>query len=181
MLSKFFTVSLALAALSQPAFAEPLVMDSGFELRGGALFNYGDYKYDHEGHHYDYNMTEIGGFLEAGYRFKYIGFYLDTDLVYASSNLSAEGKDDIGKEGRTGDYMLVTRLFIPIIDQLAFVPHVGAGLAGWFFFGFKAGGGFDYQLTDHLFLTAEVSYTLKAWVDDSGPGVQTQLGVGYRF
>ena len=182
MFSRFLTVSLALAALNQPAFAEPSVMDSGFELRGGASFAYGEYNYDHEGNDYDYNITELDGFLDAGYRFKYIGFYLDAKLGYAITNLSAEGKYDIGNpEGLSRELALVSRLFIPITDQLAFVPHIGLGMNYWFLIAFRVGGGVDYQLTDHLFLTAEASYLRREGVIDNGPGIQTQLGVGYRF
>ena len=183
MLSKFFTVSLAVAALSQAAFAETAANNSGFEIRGGASFAYGDYHYDHEGHVYDFNVTELGSFLSAGYRFRFLGLYLDSGFVHYSNNLSKEGRDDIGnpKGWDLSCLDLSIRLFIPIIDQLAFVPHVGGGLGGQGLDA-KAGAGFDFKLNDHLFVTAEASYIgSAAYVVGSGRIVRTNLGVGYNF
>ncbi len=197
MLRRFLTVLLALATLSQAAFAEDIAQNPGFELRAGALFDYASMHHDHDTFDHNYGLTDLGGFLSVGYRFQSFGLYLDGALTHRERQKPGENdhffyfEDEL--EGMAFDLMLTGRFFLPINSDFAFVPNVGFGpsfdnVGGDKSFDFvylqaQAGAGIDFKITDSILMMGEIDYLFRAdfIFEEIGHALQAKLGLAYHF
>ena len=140
----------------------------------------------------------VGGNLVLGYNSDFTNFGIGGKFLYnVSDAIRLEGaatffipKDFLGLKLSFWDISVNGHYLYPLSDQFTFYPLVGLGIQGWKLKSsetgnsatgsdlcFNLGGGFDYKLTDQLFLNCELKYRI---VEDWNRLV-ISAGITYKF
>jgi len=142
----------------------------------------------------------VGGNLVFGYNSDFTNIGLGGKFLYnVSDAIRLEGaatffipKDYFGVKLSFWDVNVNAHYLYPVNDQCTFYPLVGLGLQGWKLkisesgislsttgsdLCFNLGGGFDYKLTDQLFLNCELKYRI---VEDWNR-LLISAGITYKF
>ena len=186
-MKKCISIVALLALIATGAFAQ----SSMFSVGGGAYFDLGILTPDGA----DDNQMGVGGygFFDLTYAEIDVGFgyyrLLDAEVYGADLNFAVLGKYPINMGSFTLFPLLGVKLDIPLTQSYDGEKNDDYEVADNMRLGFQVGIGFDFPLSESLFIRPSVLFNLNLFAPGEDPfddtlysvGPMVKVGVGYKF